>query len=399
MDNDQWDGDKLDGAIADGAITEGDLRLLLAEVQRFCQKSVQPLVARPEQTIGAAQLAGLTRQATEFGLLNPGPEAGSGIWEDTGGSGWVRFSSGALRMIAQASAGVAFHFHQRALGDYVRRQLGWDGGPPSVVCLQGSFGLARYSLARLLKSKPLTAKDRAMLQDYFFTPGASAPKPLLFHAAEDWQQLLVPCLDERCQLSWSAFAREDLNLQALSSSHGLNETLVWHWQPGETPPRQVPAKRDAGEHDAAVAAYAAAFQLDAQALIAIGCGAVQHGYDKAREYTALRRQGGAPIHQHAAVRLMLARTVGVLRTVRLLSDQLACLPFARDSLGTVVAVRAEVHDLLCAAANESLQTLGGAGYMCEAGLEKIVRDNNHLRLLCGTPDELRMFLSEWENGA
>jgi len=42
MDNDQWDGDKLDGAIADGAITEGDLRLLLAEVQRFCQKSVQP---------------------------------------------------------------------------------------------------------------------------------------------------------------------------------------------------------------------------------------------------------------------------------------------------------------------------------------------------------------------
>jgi alkylation response protein AidB-like acyl-CoA dehydrogenase len=43
--------------------------------------------------------------------------------------------------------------------------------------------------------------------------------------------------------------------------------------------------------------------------------------------------------------------------------------------------------------------LGGAGYTCEAGLEKIVRDGNHLRLLCGTAAELRMFLSEWENGA
>jgi alkylation response protein AidB-like acyl-CoA dehydrogenase len=89
----------------------------------------------------------------------------------------------------------------------------------------------------------------------------------------------------------------------------------------------------------------------------------------------------------------------VLRTVGLLCDQLACRPVDRDSLGTVVAVRAETHDLLCAAANESLQTLGGAGYTSEAGLEKIVRDSNHLRLLCGTPDELRMFLSEWENGA
>jgi hypothetical protein len=393
------DGAFMDSALMDSALTDDDLGLLLAEVQRFRRKSVQPLVARPERTIDAAQLASLTRRATEFGLLNPGPETGSGIWEDTGGSGWIRFSSAALRTVAQASAGVAFHFHQLALGDYVRRRLGLVCGPPSIVCLQGTFGLARYSLARLLKSKPLDEDDRAVLKDYFFTPSASEPKPLLFQAAEDWQQLLVPCLEEHCQLSWSAFARADLDLQALPHSHGLNEMLVQLWQPGDTPPRRVPVEHDPAGHDAALATYMAAFQLNALALIAIAWGAVQQGYDKAREYAALRRQGGAAIQQHAAVRLMLARAAGVLRTVGLLCDQLARLPVARDSLGTVVAVRAETHDLLCAAANESLQTLGGAGYTCEAGLEKIVRDGNHLRLLCGTPDELRMFLSEWENGA
>jgi len=185
----------------------------------------------------------------------------------------------------------------------------------------------------------------------------------------------------------------------LPHSHGLNETLVWQWQPGDRPPRRLAAEHAAAGHEAGLATYLAAFQLNALALIAIAWGAVQQGYDKAREYAALRRQGGAPIQQHAAVRLMLARAAGVLRTVSLLCDRLACLPVARESLGTVVAVRGEAHDLLCAAANESLQTLGGAGYTCEAGLEKIVRDGNHLRLLCGTPDELRMFLSEWENGA
>ena len=375
-------------------LTDDDLRLLLAEVQRFCLKSVQPLVARPEQTVDAAALAGLTRQATELGLLNPGSETGAAIWEETAGVGWIRFSLAALERIAQADAGVAFHFHQLALGDFVRRRLGWGCGPPSVACLQGSYGLARCSLARLLKSQPLDADDQAVLRDYFFAPGVSEPRPLLFQAGEGWQQLLVPCLDQRCQLRWSAFAREDLDLEALPHSHGLNETLAWQWQPADAAPRHV-----ADGHDAAVAAYAAAFHVNALALISIGCGAVQQAYAKARGYAVLRRQGGVPIRQHAAVRLMLARTAGVLRTVSLLGERLASLPVAADHLGTVIAVRAEVHDLLCAAANESLQTLGGAGYTCEAGLEKIVRDCNHLRLLCGTPDELRMFLSEWENSA
>ena len=350
--------------------------------------------AEQQRTIGAAQMAWLTDQAQGFGLLNLGVEPGAGIWEDTGGSGWVRFGSAALRTIAQSNAGVAFHFHQLALGAYVLRRLGLDGGPPSVVCLQGSFGLARYSLARLLKRRPLDADDRTRLQDYFVTRGVSEPKPLLFQAADDWRQLLVPGWDEQQRFCWSVFAREDLQPVPLPHSHGLNETLTWQWQPAESPPQPVSAAAEA-----ALAVYAAAFQLNAQGLVAIAWGAVRQGFEKAREYAALRRQGGAPIHHHAAVRQMLARTLSVLQTVSLLCDQLACLPVTRDSLGTVLAVRAEAHALLCEAANESLQTLGGAGYTCEAGLEKIVRDCNHLRLLCGTPDELRMFLSEWENGA
>jgi alkylation response protein AidB-like acyl-CoA dehydrogenase len=375
----------------DNELTDDDVRLLLAEVQRFCHKSIQPLVERPERLIDAGELAQLTELASAIGLLNLGAEPGAGLWEATGGVGWLKFSSAALRQIARTNAGVAFHFHQLALGAYVRRRLAVDGSERSVVCLQGRFGLARCSLARLLKGRPLDADDRALLQDYFVAPGVADPQPLLFQAADDWQQLLVPCLDQELRLSWAVLARRDLQLTSLPQSHGLNETLTWQWQP-TGPPAQ-----GAGSGERALTVYAEAFQLNAQALVAIACGAVRQGYEKAQEYAVLRRQGGVPIRQHAAVRQMLARTASVLQTVELLREQLACSPVTLSHLGTVVAARAEAHHVLCAAANESLQSLGGAGYTCEAGLEKIVRDCNHLRLLCGTPDELLMFLSEWEH--
>jgi len=378
----------------DRGMSDDDLRLLLAEVQRFCRKSLQPLVARPERTLDAGQLSKLSELATEFGLLNPSAEAGAGIWEDSGGSGWTRFSSGALRYLARANAGVAFHFHQLALGHYACRRLGVDAGRRTIVCLQGVYGLARCSLARLLKPKSLADEDCVLLQDYFVSWQAPERQPLLFQAAEDWEQLIVPSWDPTLRFCWSLVARDDAAVVPLPHSHGLNETQTWQWQPAEAPTRQL-----AADPAAALDVYADAFFLNAQALVAIACGTAQQGFEKAQAYAALRRQGGRLIQHHPAVRQMAARAASVLRTVSLLCDQLAVLPVERDQLGTVLAVRAVAHDLLCEAANESLQMLGGAGYACEAGLEKIVRDCNHFRLLDGTPSELRMFLSEWEHGA
>jgi hypothetical protein len=34
--------------------------------------------------------------------------------------------------------------------------------------------------------------------------------------------------------------------------------------------------------------------------------------------------------------------------------------------------------------------------MRDTGLEKIVRDQNHLRVVCGSPPELALFVAEWE---
>ena len=374
-------------------LTDDDIQLMLTEIGHFCQRSIQPLVERPENLIQAEQLTQLTEQAAEIGLINLGVDPGAGLWEDLQCEGWGRFSSNALRCVGRMNAGIAFHFHQLALGRYVCQSLQIEGDLQSIVCLQGAYGLARFSLARLLKGDKLSDLDQRLLRDYFVTLGAGKNFPLLFQADTGWQRLLVPCWDDRQQFGWAVYDREDLQVVSLAHSHGLNESLTWQWQAGDQPPQQWIAGEKEG-----LALYGSAFNANAQALIAIALGTLQLGYERAAEYAAQRKQGGQPINQHAAVRQMLGVCASTIRTVDLLREQLSCLAVSADNLGTVLAVRAQAHDLLCAAANDALQTLGGSGYMTEVGLEKTVRDCNHLRLICGTPGELLMFVSEWENG-
>ena len=71
-------------------------------------------------------------------------------------------------------------------------------------------------------------------------------------------------------------------------------------------------------------------------------------------------------------------------------------PRSLPDLIPVFQARVVAHPLLCAAANQALQVLGGTGYMRDAGLEKIVRDANHLKVSFGAPDDLRLFLAAVE---
>ncbi|MBN1851514.1 MAG: acyl-CoA/acyl-ACP dehydrogenase, partial [Pirellulales bacterium] len=346
-------------------LSKDDIALMLAEIRRFCQQSIRPLVQRPESILENRQLDRLTRQAQEIGLINLGLEPGTGLWENPEIPGWIQFSTGALQSVARTNAGIAFHFHQLALGRYVRRCMGFDTDPPSVVCVQGTYGLARLSLARLIQNSRMTDEDQALLRDYFvWIDSAGNTHPILFQAAEDWRQLLVPCFTEDRILGWAAFAREDLDVNLLPNSHGLDETSTWIWQPRHDIPKETKTQ------ETALPCYAKVLNIHAQALMAIGVGAVHQAYEKAAEYAALRKQGGKPIRDHAAVRLMLARCASTVRLGELLLDALAAWPASKDNLATALALRSQLHPLLCAAANDAMQVFGGSGYTREIGLEK-----------------------------
>jgi hypothetical protein len=370
-----------------------DVGLMVAEIQRFCQRSIQPLVERPERPLAAEQLDQLTDQAVEIGLLNFEAEAGAGLWENLDSPWGVSLSTTMLQRVAQVNAGIAYHFHQLAMGSFLSRSLDVDCQQRTIVCVQGTYGLARYSLARLLKGNARGDEDQRMLEDYLLTLDSDQENgPLLFQTAEGWQRLLVPCLTKKGNFAWALFQREGLQVQPLPPSHGLDETLTWQWQPQREAPEQL-----ISDEQRCLETYTKIFNVQSQALLAIALGALKQAYDKALEYTAIRVQGGKVINQHVAVQQMLAGCLSTIQTVELLCESVASLGLTPDSLAKVIRVRAQAHNLLCKAANDALQVFGGLGYMRETGLEKIVRDSNHLRLLCGTPSELSLFLSEWES--
>ena len=400
---------KMTTPVTEPPLTQDDAKLMLAEVARFCQRSIRPIaersrLERPAHTLTTDELARLTRQATEIGLVNLSDAPAFGLWENIDNGHGVPFSIRALRRVAQENAGVAFHFHQLALGAFLRRSLGVDTDAKAIACIQGVFGLARHSLARLLKGRKLQPDDVEMLRDYFVTldapsspTGQDGSVPLLFQAADDWQQLLVPCFSATQSLHWAVFDREDImlkgHIERLEHSHGLDETFTWQWRRHGESPRQTFT-----DQETSLTLYNKVLNINAQALVAIALGTLQHGYDKAVEYAALRIQGGKLIDQHAAVQKMLANCSSTIHTVESLQQSTAALDVNAESLAVVLSVRAQAHNLLCDAANDALQVFGGIGYVRQTGLEKIVRDNNHLRQLSGTPDELLLFLVEWEKG-
>jgi alkylation response protein AidB-like acyl-CoA dehydrogenase len=347
-------------------LSQGDREALLAQVDRFRRRELAP-----GKTIDLARVTGVAR---EVGLL--AVEA----LEDR------RLSLGSLELVARACPGAAFHLHTLALGRFLLRRSSLPDEEGVVPCLDGGRGLARGALARLLRRAAPEPGDAALLDGHFLVPGADA----LLQAGEGWRALIAPTYDRHHhEVAWRLWQRAELELTRCPASHGLDETGTW-----------IVKARGAGTPAGGDARLLAlALHLHAAGLVAIALGAVRAALERAREYAGLRVQGGGPIEGHAAVQLMLGNAAATIDAVALALEGLAARPDDGQLLAASLALRARAHPLLCDAANACLQVFGGLGYMQETGQEKAVRDCNHLRLLCGTPADLALFLAAWERAS
>lgn len=113
----------------------------------------------------------------------------------------------------------------------------------------------------------------------------------------------------------------------------------------------------------------------ARSLLRLGVAAIARGISRrahafALEYAQARRQGGVPIIQHGAVRDMLgAMTVRRSRPV----------PTQLD-LAVALAAKIGETDAAVETTRDAVQIMGGAGYMRESGLEKLMRDAKYCQL-------------------
>ncbi|WP_372964453.1 acyl-CoA dehydrogenase family protein [Marinobacter sp.] len=361
-----------------------DLGLFLSEARRFIHNRLEPAVSRYETVIAQSLLRDITDEAIRLGLLpHPGDETGYGLWELPSQAGNTAFSLGFLKLTAQANAGIAVIWHRYALAVAIARQAKLNiSHVPLDLTLHptGHYGLARGALARWIASHP-NEDDLSLLADWLDHQHQACS--LL--APGSWTQVIWPVWAEGT-LQWQLCSRAELNCQPTSPQHGLNELALFKTT----------------HHEASISAntfpadnFACILAADALALANIASGINQQGSILAQEYASIRRQGSAIIRQHPAVQHMLSDIAQAQwQADTLLQSQIA--PVNQLQLAEALMTRQHIHTLLCHSANQVMQVHGGIGYMQDCGPEKLLRDQNTLRMIAGGTRDIPLFINAWQ---
>lgn len=366
-----------------------DSRQLLNEVERFSRERIAGMAARPELPIDANQLTLLTQEACELGILPLSTtDDGFSIWEHNDVAQAMSFNTGALRHIAYASPGVAFAWHRMALARFVSVQLGLgfekEELQGTLLVPTGHYGLSRNSLAKWLHADALSTEDKEMLSDWLDRDNNATT----IYAPKDWTSLVWPVWSSD-EIAWRYVERKDLHVSTGNAQHGFDELTGFVVSAPSTTGKTIKLDPDASR-----STYASMFKLDMLGLLSIGAGALDRGQALARDYAGIRKQGGKVIAEHPAVQHMLS-DIEIARHIVDMALAAFSQPVDELDVGAVAAARANLSPALCHAANQVVQVHGGIGYMRDAGPEKLVRDQNMLKLMSGGTREIHAFLAGW----
>jgi len=367
-------------------LSADDLAAVAAAVQSFAAQEIAPRCARPERPPSPGEVEQVACAAREFGLLASDPDEPASLWERLDASG-VALSTASLATLAGESPGIAWHLHTLALGAALERALGRAPSTSAVAALELAGGLGRGPLGALLAGERLTPAARDLLGEQL----AGGRGGCGVQAAEGWERLLAPRLSPGGAVEWLVFDRAALTLEPQHGAHGLDETVAWR----VTLPDPLPPALAASPAEGA-AALALGLGLNALGALAVGLGSARSALRRARTYAGQRVQGGRAIAGHPAVQLLLGAAEANVTAVAALLEAAGPAPRGLAALRRALALAAAGHPLLCAAATDALQVLGGYGYMRDYGVEAALRANQHLRLLATTPRDVHLFLGGGE---
>lgn len=364
-------------------------------VARFTEEVIVPLFARPECIATPSDCRRALDGLVELGVLNTGPDAGLGLWDLPQSALGRRLSLSYLQLVAKTSAALAYQMHLQAMARHLDRLAGvHDAQGLPLVLMQGKLGLGREALVHLLTGQALTPDQAAMLADNWAWLDASQPR--LLNALPDWTALWLCTWDEGAGWRWHRLDRQALVRTPMAPGFGLDELQI----------EAVHALKDASaaatvataglSGQAAASAWSTLQAVHAMGLLAITQAGVHRAGAQAFEQAHLRRQGGQLIARHAAVQQLLSLARGAAseaaRDLQALTQPDAPWPGLRE----LWRMRARHQVRLSMGASAALQVFGGMGYMKDTGLERLLRQTHHLRLLGGSPAELALCVACWD---
>jgi len=358
-------------------LSEQDLGLMTDEVDRFVERVIRPVIPAAEHQIEQSTVDMLLAEADHAGILGEGDE-NLGIWG--GLHATPQFSISALQSITKASAGLAWIFHQNALKRRIKVELGVSISDFSVSYM-GHYGIGGKPLVSYLFGQDKTEADYQYLKDFYdvennyrLVTGLEGTD-LIYIGIDDTIQ------DDKFNLVWKHKACETNETFPLKDHHGLDDVQVG----------QIKLSSSGSNLSMDNGLLKDLLFFDSLTIIAITQGVLGVARKAADEYSKIRKQGGKPIIQHAAVQELLSTITATEQSGQLFLDSQAK---TRDKLkGLIEANRWRSHWMpqACQAANNAMQIHGGIGYMKDLGIEKVVRDCNTLRVIHGSPFQLALF--------
>lgn len=357
-----------------------DRHLIGDALQRVCQDLSAGPFARPEQPCDAAGFAAALHLLAEQGVVNTGDEAGCGLWEDCADPANLALTLDSLATLGGANAALAFSAHRAALARQLLSRLQYrpaatEGPAAILLCLHGRHGIGRGELAHWWQGRP---SGDSLLHDVF-----DAGSPRLALTQDKTGRVICPVFAGDGLQWWSCPVPQEA-----AAAHGLDELRLAAVIPeaGERLPALAPERARDLARDL--------WHCDWLGLLAIQLGAVRLALARARDYSALRFQGGELIHRHAAVQALLGELRGAIADT---TSFLRAQSLDATAFGELLLARNRLQDALNAGANAAMQVFGGIGYMRDTGIEKCFRDINQLRYQSGGPLDMTLLAAAWED--
>ena len=366
-----------------------DVRAFLNEADSFVNEKIASKTERPEFPIDEKTLYSLSEEAAQLGLIPlPNSEEEFGLWQGVGDLASMTFNIGLLKSVAEESAGIAFAWHRHALANMLLKDSSQTFEMNDIydvaIVTTGHYGLAQSYLGEYLKSQA-TSEGISFLQDWLDRKNNET----VITAPSSWRFLICPVWIKE-DIYWSIIPREKLQVQACAPQHGFDELSTFKVKSLDTIDSSIEFVNN--KEDFCKYNFEHLLKLDLIGLLAIATGALKRSRRLALEYTSIRKQGGKVINKHHAVQQMLGEIDIAFRQAEM-SISILSRPIDDISLSEVLEIRAAMHPLLSHAANQCIQAQGGIGYMRDVGTEKILRDQNMLRMIAGGIREIPLVLA------
>ncbi len=376
------------------------LNAMRETARRFARREVAPLVGTEGRDGDLGGLEGVLVRAAEAGILASADPDGAGfeygVWGRASVQEGAAASVAVLEELAVECAGVAACVHFAGLGalELVGEEMAGEAlvgeesiGGPVAVALFGRGWRVSWSGLQTPPPGAVHLGAGGLMGACDFVYGAPGTRRYVVFAAGDhgWERALV------------AAEAEGLTTASVESRMGLAAASVAHLQfdaVGVSPSRRLAS----ASASATPQAHVRRLMLG---LAALAVGNARGALREARRYAEERFQGGAQIEDHPAVQLLLGDSASRVAAASAWLREAAAPGVVPDAGGDgdgedqTPLWRAFAAKLRCCAecgraVTDSLQVLGGYGYMEEYRLEKRLRDAMTLEAMAIEPNTLRL---------